>query len=660
MLDSTKQYAIIAGVSEYGAGISTLPAVQNDVREMEKILASAESVFSDERLVVLVDESATRATVCNALRTAFKDAGQEDTIFAYLAGHGTVENSDYYFLPHDSDLHDIENSCISLDEIKSLFDETDSQKVLLWLDFCHSGGILARRSVEDEDLVISRRLEVVRGKGKVIVAACTPSQYSYESAAIGHGLFTDALIRGLRGEAKSTHGEVTASSLYDFVDRHVTHENQQPVFFGEMTGRIVLMHFPKVTPTKVDSPIGCSQFGMRDLIRTISASENHRSLVPFVGSGISAQYGYPLWQDFILACARQARCLVDVRRILKQNTNSISELAVDRIEEKSPGTIASMLQRHFQSDVDVAQHPDTAIHALPLLRPAIVFTSCVDTLLETAFASANYAFDKVVDGKSSPLDQAEGARVLVKLHGTHCSNASNVVLGSKALATPAYSLLERHIEESTILFIGCRLDRDSFLVPMADKPGSSRHFAIVSDEGDCDKKAKYLLNQHIQPIWYPANNNQSIGTLLRHLANAMGRDRSDETLKQLALEVVAVYGSNVLSAISEALTIDDELSTSSFRWLTTADPDRHLVVDSLEIGVRLAAYPFLIRKTDQESINEAVVEYGAAPALVYFPRGRTYEPGFELDAPARGTVRIREVVTGQEIQLQFNEDEYRE
>ena len=37
---------------------------------------------------------------------------------------------------------------------------------------------------------------------------------------------------------------MTASSLYDFIDHQVKHPLQRPTFFGEMAGRIVLMHYP--------------------------------------------------------------------------------------------------------------------------------------------------------------------------------------------------------------------------------------------------------------------------------------------------------------------------------------------------------------------------------------------------------------------------------
>jgi len=247
--------ALVVGISDYFHPVTSLPAVANDVREMAKLLTSKNGAFGDEAVVTLADGAATRDAILSCLHRVFSTAKPDETVFVYLAGHGTVVGSNYYFLPHDVDVNGVETSCVPLTTIKSLFDQCKSQRVFLWLDFCHSGGILARGFQDDAMSTLSRTLQVSQGQGKVIVAACTSSQSAFESQAIGHGLFTHALLRGLKGEAQSAQGEVTAASLYDFIDHQVANPNQQPVFFGEMTGRIVLMHFdPRATDTPLAPP----------------------------------------------------------------------------------------------------------------------------------------------------------------------------------------------------------------------------------------------------------------------------------------------------------------------------------------------------------------------------------------------------------------------
>ena len=74
----------------------------------------------------------------------------------------------------------------------------------------------------------------------MIIAASTPEQKAYELGA--HGLFTDALLRGLKGEA-ANKGEVTINSLFDYIDKQMGSDRQRPMMFGKMTGRVVLMHY---------------------------------------------------------------------------------------------------------------------------------------------------------------------------------------------------------------------------------------------------------------------------------------------------------------------------------------------------------------------------------------------------------------------------------
>lgn len=242
------QRALVIGVSNYPRPEDKLPAVAADVREMAKVLSSKHGTFPSSGVNVLADKQATRDEVLAALRSAFGDTSA-DTVFVYLAGHGFESGGRYYYVAYDTTS---EATAVPLTEIKKLFDQTKSRRAFLWLDFCHSGGILARGGSGDMD-AIRRGIGVVSGHGKVIVAACTSAQKSYESSSIGHGFFTHALLRGLMGEAKSAQGEVTAHSLYEFIDHEVANRQQQPVFFGETTGRIVLMHYDKAAPKKPPS-----------------------------------------------------------------------------------------------------------------------------------------------------------------------------------------------------------------------------------------------------------------------------------------------------------------------------------------------------------------------------------------------------------------------
>ena len=111
-----------------------------------------------------------------AIEATFSGVQADDAVFAYLAGHGEVVAGEYYFIAHDTTAQGIATNGVPLKRIKAAFDSSPSQRAFLWLDFCHSGGIIPRDfgTEPDDREVISRALEVVQGQGKLIIAACTP------------------------------------------------------------------------------------------------------------------------------------------------------------------------------------------------------------------------------------------------------------------------------------------------------------------------------------------------------------------------------------------------------------------------------------------------------------------------------------------------------
>ena len=246
-----RERALVIGISDYPSPIRKLPAVANDVREMATLLGSDKGQFPAQNVMQLTDAEATQKKVIKAIETTFSKVQPDDSVFAYMAGHGDVVGGDYYFIAHNTSPQDIPTTGVPLKTIKAAFDASPSQRAFLWLDFCHSGGIIPRDlGVEPDDPdVISRALKVDQGQGRLIVAACTPAQSAWEPLDGKHGLFTDAPLRGLKGEA-ANKGEVTINSLFDYIDKTMGSARQRPMMFGQMTGRVVLMEIeePKGNP----------------------------------------------------------------------------------------------------------------------------------------------------------------------------------------------------------------------------------------------------------------------------------------------------------------------------------------------------------------------------------------------------------------------------
>jgi Caspase domain len=235
-----RERALVIGVSDYPAPIRKLPGVANDVRDMANLLGSDKGQFPAQNVMRLIDAEATSPKVIAAIENTFANVQPDDSVFAYMAGHGEVVKDSYYFITYNTRIDDIPSSSVPLKAIKDAFDASPSQRAFLWLDFCYSGGIIPRDLTpkQDDETIIRRDLKVVQGQGKLIITACTSTQKAIEQ---GHGLFTGALLKGLEGEA-ANKGEVTINSLFDYISRQMESDRQRPMMFGQMTGRVVLMH----------------------------------------------------------------------------------------------------------------------------------------------------------------------------------------------------------------------------------------------------------------------------------------------------------------------------------------------------------------------------------------------------------------------------------
>ena len=211
---------------------------------MQIYSGSKRGAFSSGQVTVIADKKATKSKILAAIADIFGNAKAEDTLFVYLAGHGHVDGDSYFFVPYDADPNQLEKTGVPLSTIKASFEATMSKQVCLWLDFCHSGGILARNiGGEDDWTVMKRALDVVRGHGKIIYAACRPRSVGIRKPHCWSRAINHALLQGLKGKA-ALDGEVTVSSLYDFIDRKVGNHRQRPEFFGHLQGRMVLIHSP--------------------------------------------------------------------------------------------------------------------------------------------------------------------------------------------------------------------------------------------------------------------------------------------------------------------------------------------------------------------------------------------------------------------------------
>lgn len=226
--------ALIIAVDQYNSA-NSLPNTVNDALEIKRLLLESPSFFKEQDVQVFQGSISRKTILLSAIKSFFESAVNTDVLFLFWAGHGAFVNNEGYFVPFDGDIYSPNISMIKMAEVRDLIDQTAATTVLSFFDTCHSGAIT--RNIQQELL---RGLEV-KGSGKVLIAACTASQYAADRA--GHGAFTDYLIRGLEGEAADRNGDIDVYNLYSYVSKKLNEEilDQNPVIKSTLNGKPLLL-----------------------------------------------------------------------------------------------------------------------------------------------------------------------------------------------------------------------------------------------------------------------------------------------------------------------------------------------------------------------------------------------------------------------------------
>lgn len=147
----------------------------------------------------------------DALTDFLARPGPEDTTIVFVAGHGLNLDEDYYLLPEDAEQRGGEWRTRSLFDWQILQEELGyalGRRILL-IDTCHAAG------------AFNARLEKDAADARIVVFSATAANNTAaERRDLGHGIFTYALLEGLRGKAASGDG-VRLLGLADYVHREV-------------------------------------------------------------------------------------------------------------------------------------------------------------------------------------------------------------------------------------------------------------------------------------------------------------------------------------------------------------------------------------------------------------------------------------------------------
>ncbi len=219
---SSRLIAIAIGTDNYDdSKIRKLNAAKIDAANfsMSAGAAKGRGLYADVVIHSFLDAPNLRTDFLTKLSEVIADAGENDTIMLFAAGHGFRDEAagQFYLATRDSKLDNLRLTSIAWNDIATELDKSKA-RVIVFLDACHSG---AARSGGSNDEAVSALLN--RKASITVIAAAKGRQESLEFN--GGGVFTSALVAALGPNRKSAdtngNGSIELAELYGAIKRSV-------------------------------------------------------------------------------------------------------------------------------------------------------------------------------------------------------------------------------------------------------------------------------------------------------------------------------------------------------------------------------------------------------------------------------------------------------
>ena len=226
-------YVVAIGVTRIEKGarkrFPDLPFAARDAEELATLLRSQTALaYRNVYVTVLAEQAApTRTNIVKAL-SQFQSAGRNDTSLLFISSHGISDaRGNYYMLPRDArpqevdavvNGKDLSGDAPSLIGWRTLFESLRNAagRRVLVVDTCHAkqaAGTFDARSLKKRSA----------SSHFPLLLSSNSKELAQDYPKARHGLFTYALLRGLRGEAdRDRDHSVSLAETVQYVPQLVT------------------------------------------------------------------------------------------------------------------------------------------------------------------------------------------------------------------------------------------------------------------------------------------------------------------------------------------------------------------------------------------------------------------------------------------------------
>lgn len=219
----SNHWALLIGINQYSA-VQPLMYAQSDAIGMRNFFVDELGV-PIAQCVLLTDMSAaiepyahypTRIEIETQLKTLCQQQVKaDDLLWVFFSGYGATEAGQDYWLPVDGDPERLGETAIALSWVFEILKTAPTQKIVLAIDMNHSQGAVGHHNIGQQTLELAKNFEIPT------LLSCQPDQYAHETMFVRHGLFTKAMLEGMR-----YHGCVTVALLADYLKERLPELSQ--------------------------------------------------------------------------------------------------------------------------------------------------------------------------------------------------------------------------------------------------------------------------------------------------------------------------------------------------------------------------------------------------------------------------------------------------
>ena len=278
----------------------------------------------------------------------------------------------------------------------------------------------------------------------------------------------------------------------------------------------------------------------------IVAAQKGKSLIPFVGAGMSVFCGYKLWGNVLCELAEFIQEDMEDRHkaALEQIKNGAYEEAAQTILEAYPpmlDQLPDLISPDKLKDCPPEKLRTSAVFTLPyLFQRGLVITTNFDRVLESIYQGCrDEPIQTVTPNQQDRMAQLRQNRSLglFKLHGDIGSDTVSiddlVFTGEQyeekyAKGSPLVQELTRWFENHRLLFLGCSLNVDrtmEVLKSVTLAQSGIRHYAILGcKKSDISKRLRELNDLGILPIFYDDRDHDAVRVILERLLEETDQD----------------------------------------------------------------------------------------------------------------------------------------